>query len=245
MSVLLVILDGWGLREATPDNAVAAATKPNYDKLIATCPWTKIDGSGPSVGLPVGQMGNSEVGHLNLGAGRIVYQDITRIDKAVDDGSFFDNDVISAAMDRAVVEDKAVHLFGLVSDGGVHSSMKHLFALIDMAKQRHVTKLYLHAFTDGRDTPPDSGIKFIRQVVEKFKSVGIGQISTVMGRYYGMDRDRRWDRTNKAYRAIVYGKCEYFDDPVKAVESAYAAGITDEFIKPSVIVLGSLETGRL
>lgn len=245
MTVLLCILDGWGLREPTPDNAVAAAYKPNYDRLLASCPWTKIDGSGPSVGLPVGQMGNSEVGHLNLGAGRVVYQDITRIDKAIDEGSFFDNEVIAAAMDRVASEDHALHLFGLVSDGGVHSSMNHLFALIDMAKQRHVKKLFLHAFTDGRDTPPDTGIKFVKQVVDKFEAVGLGQVSTVMGRYYGMDRDRRWDRTNKAYRAIVYGKCEYFNDPLTAIETAYANGITDEFIKPAVIVLGSLENGRL
>lgn len=245
MMVLLCILDGWGLREPTSDNAVAAALKPNYDRLLATCPWTKIDGSGPAVGLPVGQMGNSEVGHLNLGAGRVVYQDITRIDKAIDDGSFFENEAIGAAMDRVAAHDTAIHLFGLVSDGGVHSSMKHLFALLDMAKQRHVKNLFLHAFTDGRDTPPDSGIKFLKQVVDKFEAVGLGQVSTVMGRYYGMDRDRRWDRTNKAYRAIVYGKCDYFDDPLTAIHAAYANGITDEFIKPSVVVLGSLENGRL
>ncbi len=245
MTVLLCILDGWGLREPTADNAVAAAHKPIYDSLLATCPWTKIDGSGPSVGLPVGQMGNSEVGHLNLGAGRIVYQDITRIDRAIDEGSFFDNEVLGAAMDRVASHGTALHLFGLVSDGGVHSSMKHLFALIDMAKQRHVEHLYLHAFTDGRDTPPNSGVKYVKQVIDKFEAVGLGQVSTVMGRYYGMDRDRRWDRTNKAYRAIVYGQCEYFNDPMTAIHTSYKNGVTDEFIKPAVMVLGSLDKGRL
>ncbi len=235
MTVVLCVLDGFGLREATPDNAVAAAYKPNYDRITAENPTTKIDGSGPAVGLPVGQMGNSEVGHLNLGAGRIVYQDITRIDAAIDDGTFFENEVFSTAMERAVEESKAVHLFGLVSDGGVHSSMRHLFALIDMAKTKGVEELYLHAFTDGRDTPPISGIGYIESVVRKMGEAGLGKIATVMGRYYGMDRDRRWERTNKAYRAIVYGKCEYFDDPVSAVRASYAKGITDEFIKPSVI----------
>ena len=243
--VLLCILDGWGVRDPFPDNAIAAAAKPNYDRLLAACPWTTIDGSGPSVGLPAGQMGNSEIGHLNLGAGRVVYRDLSRIDRAIDDGSFFDNEVIGAALDRVAAQGTALHLFGLVSNGGVHSSMKHLFALIDMAKQKHVQNLYLHAFTDGRDTPPTSGLNFVKQVVEKFKAVGLGRISTVMGRYYGMDRDRRWDRTNKAYRAIVYGQCDYFDDPLTAISTSYSNGVTDEFIKPSVIVLGSRENGRL
>ncbi len=163
MLVLLCILDGFGLRESTPDNAVSAANKPTYNRLVKSCAFTKIDGSGPSVGLPVGQMGNSEVGHLNLGAGRVVYQDITRIDKAIDDGDFFDNEVFTAAMERVAGEGKAVHLFGLVSDGCVHSSLNHLYALVKMAQMKGVKELYLHAFTDGRDTPPTSGQKYISE----------------------------------------------------------------------------------
>jgi len=245
MLVLLCVLDGFGLREATPDNAVAAANKPTYDRLVATCPFASIDGSGPSVGLPVGQMGNSEVGHLNLGAGRVVYQDITRIDKAITDGDFFDNEVFCAGMDRVVAEGKAVHLFGLVSDGCVHSSLNHLYALAELARRKNVKELYLHAFTDGRDTSPTSGEQFLSEVMEKFKQIGLGKVSTVSGRYYGMDRDRRWERTDKAYRAIVYGEGPKFADPVDAIRQSYAKNITDEFILPSVIDLGGGSVGRL
>lgn len=244
MLVLLVILDGFGLREATPDNAVAAAEKPTYNNLVKTCPFAAIDGSGPSVGLPVGQMGNSEVGHLNLGAGRIVYQDITQIDKAIDDGDFFDNEVFTSSMERVASEGKAVHLFGLVSDGCVHSSLKHLYALVELAKQQGVTELYLHAFMDGRDTPPTSGQRYMTEVMAKFAEIGLGKVSTVGGRYYGMDRDRRWERTDKAYRAIVYGDGPSFDDPLKAIQASYINQVTDEFIIPAVINLGE-GVGRL
>src|SRR5512142_1765509 len=245
MLVLLCVLDGFGLREPTPDNAVAAARKPTYHRLLKTCPLTQIEGSGPAVGLPVGQMGNSEVGHLNLGAGRIVYQDITRIDKAIDDGDFFDNEVFGAAMERVAGEGKAVHLFGLCSDGCVHSSLKHLYALVERAKQKGVNEVYLHAFTDGRDSPPTSGQRYMTDILEKFKSIGLGQVSTVGGRYYGMDRDRRWERTDRAYRAIVYGEGPKFSDPVKAIQASYIDRVTDEFIIPSVIDLGNPNTGRL
>ncbi|PWB75318.1 2,3-bisphosphoglycerate-independent phosphoglycerate mutase [candidate division GN15 bacterium] len=245
MFVLLCVLDGFGLREATPDNAVAAAVKPVYDRLLQTCPHTAIDGSGPSVGLPVGQMGNSEVGHLNLGAGRVVYQDITRIDKAIDTGEFFDNEVLCAGMERIAAEGKAVHLFGLVSDGCVHSSLKHLFALVELAHRKKVKELYLHAFTDGRDTPPNSGQHYLAEVIKKFQEIGLGRVSTVAGRYYGMDRDRRWERTDKSYRAIVYGEGPRFRDPVSAITASYEEQITDEFVVPAVIDLGDPSIGRL
>ncbi len=245
MLVLLCIMDGFGLREPLPDNAIAAADKPNYDRLMAECLHTSLSPSGPAVGLPEGQMGNSEVGHLNLGAGRVVYQDITRIDKAIADGDFFTNKVFSDEMDRLARKGKALHLFGLVSDGQVHSSLEHLYALVEMARQKNVKEVFLHAFMDGRDTPPEAGKGYIAQVMSKFEEIGLGKISTLGGRYYGMDRDRRWERTDKAYRAIVYGEGEKFPDPMEAVKASYAAGVTDEFIVPVVIDLGSPETGRL
>ncbi len=245
MFVLLCILDGFGLREATPDNAIAAAEKPNYDRLIRTCPHTAIEGSGPAVGLPEGQMGNSEVGHLNLGAGRVVYQDVTRIDKAIETGDFFENEVLCAGMERIAAEGKAVHLFGLVSDGCVHSSLNHLYALVELAHRKKVKELYLHAFTDGRDTPPNSGQKYLTAVMQKFQQIGLGRVSTVAGRYYGMDRDRRWERTDKSYRAIVYGEGPRFRDPIAAITASYGEQITDEFIVPAVIDLGDTSIGRL
>jgi len=243
--ILLCILDGFGLREATPDNAVAAANKPTYDWLIANCPHTAIDGSALAVGLPEGQMGNSEVGHLNLGAGRVVHQDITRIDQAMTDGAFFANGAFGEAMDRAASNGRAVHLFGLISDGRVHSSLDHLYALIEMARSKNVGELYLHAFMDGRDTPPTSGVDYLAQVVAKFDEIGLGRVATVCGRYYAMDRDCRWERIGKAYRAIVNGEGETFKSPVKAIEASYAADVTDEFILPVVIDLEDPQAGRL
>ncbi len=243
--VLLCILDGFGIREATAGNAIAAAHKPNIDHLMANCPHTKIDGSGLAVGLPDGQMGNSEVGHLNIGSGRIVYQDISRIDKAIADGEFFDNSVLAPAMARAALQGKAVHLLGLVSDGCVHSSLEHLYALARMAKDMEVPKLYLHAFMDGRDTPPDSGQRYLAEVMAKFDEIGLGRVATVSGRYYAMDRDKRWDRVEKAYRAIVYGEGEKHTDPVEAIRSSYKNDVTDEFIVPVVMDLGSPKAGRL
>jgi len=245
MMVLLVIMDGWGMRDATPDNAIAAAQKPVYDNLIKTCPFTEIDGSGLAVGLPEGQMGNSEVGHLNLGAGRVVYQDVTRIDKAVETGEFFHNDALCAGMERVAIEGRAVHLFGLVSDGKVHSSLDHLYALVKLAKEKNVKDVFLHAFMDGRDTPPTSGKAYMEEVLRTFNEIGLGKVSTVGGRYYGMDRDRRWDRTDKAYRSIVYGQGEKSSDPMEVIKSSYAQQITDEFILPTVIDLGDPDVGRL
>jgi 2,3-bisphosphoglycerate-independent phosphoglycerate mutase len=245
MLVLLCILDGFGLREATPDNAVAAANKPTIQRLMKTCSFTAIDGSGPSVGLPVGQMGNSEVGHLNLGAGRVVYQDITRIDKAIVDGDFFYNEVFVAAMERVAGEGKAVHLFGLISDGCVHSSLNHLYAITELAKQKGVKDLFLHAFTDGRDTPPTSGQKYVTEILAKFKEIGLGKFSTIGGRYYGMDRDRRWERTDKAYRSIMYGEGPKFPDPIACLQASYINKVTDEFVIPAVIDLGDPDIGRV
>lgn len=237
-------MDGFGLREAASDNAIAAANKPNYDKLIANWPFTRIDGSGRAVGLPHEQMGNSEVGHLNIGAGRVVYQDITRIDKAIEDGDFFTNHALAQAMEKAAASGKAVHLYGLVSDGKVHSSLDHIYALAELAKRKNVTELYLHALMDGRDTSPTSGAGYVQQVMSKFAEIGVGAIATVGGRYYGMDRDRRWERTEKHYRTIVEGQGERFDDPVAAIKASYAKDVTDEFIVPVVIDLGD-DRGRI
>ena len=243
--ILLCIMDGFGWREPVPDNAIAAATKPNFDRLIAEHPHTRIDGSGPAVGLPDGQMGNSEVGHLNLGSGRIVYQDISRIDQAIADRSFFENPVLAPAMDRAASEGKALHLFGLVSDGCVHSSLEHLYALVQMAKDRNVGHVYLHAFMDGRDTPPDSGQHYMKQVLDKFNEIGLGRVATVSGRYYAMDRDKRWERVEKAYRAIVHWEGPQFSDPVEGIRASYAAGVTDEFILPLMIASDGAPAGCL
>ncbi len=243
--ILLCIMDGFGLREPLPDNAIAAAHKPTYDNLIKTCPHTKIDGSGKAVGLPAGQMGNSEVGHLNLGAGRVVYQDITRIDNEIENGKFFENEAFLTAMDKAVSGGNAVHLIGLVSDGQVHSSMEHLYALAELAKQRRVKELYLHALMDGRDTSPTAGKDYMAQVQDKFKELGVGKVSTVGGRYYGMDRDKRWERTDKAYEAAVHGTGEKFADPVEGIKASYAKDVTDEFIVPFVVDLGDPEKGRI
>ncbi|MGH8015294.1 MAG: 2,3-bisphosphoglycerate-independent phosphoglycerate mutase [Candidatus Zixiibacteriota bacterium] len=245
MLVLLCIMDGFGLRQPTSDNAVAAARKPNYDKLMNSCPHTVLDGSGPAVGLPPGQMGNSEVGHLNLGAGRVVYQDITRIDKAIDDGTFFDNNVFVENLNKVKANNQSVHLMGLVSDGCVHSSLKHLYALAELCRRKKIDKVYLHAFMDGRDTSPTAGIKYMQQVLDKFKELGVGKVASVCGRYFGLDRDKRWDRTNKAYRAFVYGEGERFDNPLTAIKSSYDKNVTDEFIVPVVIELGSADSGRI
>ncbi len=243
--VLLCIMDGFGLRENAPDNAIAAAYKPNYDQLKLTCPFTAIDGSGLAVGLPDGQMGNSEVGHLNLGAGRVVYQDITRIDKTIADGSFFKNSVFLNDFEKVAASGKALHLFGLVSDGKVHSSLDHLYALVKLAKEKNIKQIYLHCFMDGRDTPPNSGKEYIRQVLAEFDKIGLGKIATISGRYYGMDRDKRWERVDKAYRAIVLGEGEKQTDPIKAIENSYANNVTDEFILPVVIDNGEQYDSRL
>ena len=242
---LLCILDGFGIRKDPYFNAIAQAHKPNIDNLFATCPNTTIDGSGLAVGLPSGQMGNSEVGHLNFGAGRVVYQDITRIDKSIGDGDFFTNPVFLEGMKKVIDNNSALHLFGLVSDGCVHSSLNHLKALVKLAKSKGVARVYLHAFMDGRDTSPTSGIEYMKEVVTSFKQIGLGKVATVMGRYYGMDRDKRWERTEKAYQAIVNKIGEGFDDPIMAIKSSYKNNVTDEFILPTVMNLGDRNEGKL
>jgi len=242
---LLCIMDGYGLRSDPEFNAVAAAKKPNIDRLFKISPHVPIDGSGLSVGLPDGQMGNSEVGHLNIGAGRVVYQEITRIDLAIKDGSFFKNEIFLEGMKKAAAGDAALHLFGLVSDGCVHSSMEHIKALAKMARDNGVKKLYLHAFMDGRDTSPKSGVGYMKDIVDSFSEIGLGKVATVGGRYYGMDRDKRWERVEKAYRAIVHRDGVKADDPVRAIEDSYKKNITDEFILPVVISSDNDNDGKL
>ena len=203
---VLMILDGYGLNDRTEGNAVAQASTPVMDELMATCPFVKGNASGMAVGLPEGQMGNSEVGHLNMGAGRIVYQELTRITKEIQDGDFFKNEALVKAMENCRANGSALHLCGLVSDGGVHSHNTHLYGLIEMAKRFGLEKVYVHCFLDGRDTPPASGKEYVMQLEEEMKKIGVGKVAVVSGRYYAMDRDNRWDRVEKAYRAMVYGK---------------------------------------
>ena len=231
---VLLILDGFGLAPAGEENAISCAGTPNLATLFAECPHTELQASGLDVGLPAGQMGNSEVGHTNIGAGRVVYQDLPRISNAVEDGSFFENAAYIAAMDNCVRTGARLHLMGLLSDGGVHSHITHLFALLDMAKCRGVTDVYVHALLDGRDVAPTSGAGFVRALADKCAELGVGKIATLQGRFYGMDRDRRWDRVEQGYRAVVCGDGAHEPDPVRAVEESYAAGVTDEFVLPTV-----------
>ncbi|MGI5978072.1 MAG: 2,3-bisphosphoglycerate-independent phosphoglycerate mutase [Oscillospiraceae bacterium] len=229
----LLILDGCGIAPASDRNAVSRAYTPNLDHLLETCPHTVLQASGLAVGLPEGQIGNSEVGHTNIGAGRVVFQMLPRISNAIGDGSFFENRAYSAAMD-AVGEGNALHLCGLVSDGGVHSHNTHLYALLKMAKHRGVEKVYIHAFLDGRDVPPESGADYMRALVEKCAEIGIGKVASVQGRFYAMDRDKRWDRIERAYNALVFGEGEQNADPVDAIEKSYQKGVTDEFVEPVI-----------
>ncbi|MFP4661295.1 MAG: 2,3-bisphosphoglycerate-independent phosphoglycerate mutase [Halanaerobiales bacterium] len=231
----LIILDGYGLRDDDEGNAVKAANTPNLDKYCDEYPMTTLDASGKAVGLPEGQMGNSEVGHLNLGAGRIVYQDYTRINKAIEDKSIFDNEVLKDAYKYVAKEDHALHLMGLLSAGGVHSHIEHLYGLLEMAKEYGLEKVYIHAILDGRDTPPKSGAGYINELKEKLVELGVGKIATVSGRYYAMDRDNRWERTKKAYDAMVLGKGNEGDDAYQAVKNSYDDGVNDEFVIPVVI----------
>jgi len=230
----LIIMDGFG-NAPVEGNAIAAANTPALDKIFASNPITQIGASGMDVGLPDGQMGNSEVGHTNMGAGRIVYQELTRITKSIADGDFFNNEALNIAMDNALSNGTALHLFGLLSDGGVHSHNTHLYGILEMAKQKGLSEVYVHAFLDGRDVPPSSGKDFVADCVAKMAEIGVGKISSVMGRYYAMDRDNRWDRVEKAYNAMVYGEGVICDDPVKAVADSYANDVTDEFVIPTVI----------
>jgi 2,3-bisphosphoglycerate-independent phosphoglycerate mutase len=235
--ILLTVLDGWGYRAETKGNAVALARKPVYDELLRKFPNTLIDTSGPAVGLPAGQMGNSEVGHMNMGAGRVVHMDITRIDLLVANKQLDEVPLFRQAMERG--REKQLHFIGLLSDGGVHSHINHLFALLEMAKQQKVEHVFVHCFMDGRDTPPNSGVEFVRRLQKKMRDLGVGQIASVVGRYYAMDRDNRWERIELAYRAVVHGEAELrSSDPVAALQASYQQGVTDEFIKPIVISKG-------
>ncbi|QAY67318.1 2,3-bisphosphoglycerate-independent phosphoglycerate mutase [Paenibacillus protaetiae] len=233
--VALIILDGFGLRNDVTGNAVAQAKKPNYDRYMATYPNSTLTASGEAVGLPEGQMGNSEVGHLNIGAGRIVYQDLTRISKSIRDEEFFGNETLLGAVNHVKANNKKLHLYGLLSDGGVHSHIDHLFALLELAKREGLTDVYIHAFLDGRDVAPDSAKGYLEQLQAKIEEVGVGQIATVQGRYYAMDRDKRWERTEKSYRAMVYGEGPQYTDPIKAVVESYEKSVYDEFVMPTVI----------
>jgi len=235
-STVLIILDGWGYSENTQSNAIHHAKTPVIDNLMAKYPNMLIQTSGMAVGLPEGQMGNSEVGHVNLGAGRIVYQDFTRITKAIDDNEFCQNQALSTAVDKAVANEKAVHICGLMSPGGVHSHEDHIFAMIDLAKARGASKIYLHAFLDGRDTPPRSAESSLKKAEEKFAQLGCGQVASVIGRYYAMDRDQRWERVESAYNLMVEGQANFqYQDSVSALEAAYLRDENDEFVQASAI----------
>ena len=230
----LIIMDGFGLRDASEGNAIANARKPFLDKVFAECPGCKLSASGLDVGLPDGQMGNSEVGHTNMGAGRVVFQDLPKISKAITDGDFFENPQYLAAMKAAKDSGKALHVFGLLSDGGVHSHITHLFAILEMAQRQGLTKVWYHAFLDGRDTPPQSGKEFVEQMAEQCAKTG-AKIGTVSGRYYAMDRDKRWERLELAWNAIADAQGPHADDAVQAVADSYAKEVTDEFVIPTVI----------
>ena len=230
----LVIMDGYGLTDHAEASAIAKARTPYLTELFANNPTTSLQASGEDVGLPDGQMGNSEVGHVNMGAGRVVYQDLPRITAAIRDGSLYTNPELKAAMESAKANDGALHFMGLLSDGGVHSHVTHLWALLEMAKREGLTKVYLHCFLDGRDVSPKSGASFVAQAVGKCKEIGVGKVATVMGRYYAMDRDNRWERVEEAYRAMALGVGVQDADPVHAVEASYAEDVTDEFVRPIV-----------
>lgn len=238
--VMLMILDGFGIAAKSKGNAVSIAKKPNIDKLLKEYPHTELQASGMAVGLPEGQMGNSEVGHLNIGAGRIVYQELTRITKSIEDGDFFKNEALLKAMKNAKENNSALHIMGLLSDGGVHSHINHLKGLLEFAKKEGLTKVYVHAFMDGRDVPPSSGLDYILQTENMMKEIGVGKIATVSGRYYAMDRDNRWERVELAYNALVLGKGNTATSATSAIENSYKDQKTDEFVVPCVL----LEDGK-
>ena len=233
--VVLMILDGYGLNSSTKGNGVALAKTPVMDKLMAEYPYVKGYASGLAVGLPDGQMGNSEVGHLNMGAGRIVYQELTRITKSIEDGDFFENTELLGAIENCKKNNSDLHLYGLLSDGGVHSHITHVFALLELAKRNGIKNVYVHCFMDGRDTAPDSGKDFIAKLYDKMEELGVGEIASVTGRYYAMDRDNRWDRVEKAYRALTLGEGNQAACGKCAIKASYESGKTDEFVEPTVI----------
>ena len=232
---IFIIMDGYGIAPAAPGNAISQAKKPNLDKLFAENPYTLLQASGLDVGLPEGQMGNSEVGHTNIGAGRVVFQILPKITQEIETGKFFQNPVYIKAMEDAKAKGKALHIMGLLSTGGVHSHLKHIFGILDMAKERGLEKVYVHCFLDGRDVPPRSGAGFMAQLQEKCEELGNAKIATVQGRFWGMDRDKRWDRVEAGYNAIVCGEGVQDPDAVHAIEASYAEDVTDEFVKPTVV----------
>ena len=240
---VLMILDGYGLRDKTEGNAVALANTPVMDKLMAEYPFVKGNASGLSVGLPDGQMGNSEVGHMNMGAGRIIYQELTKITKSIEDGEFFENKALLAACENVKKNDSALHLMGLVSDGGVHSHITHIYGILELAKRQGIEKVYVHCFLDGRDTPPASGKEYVEQLEAKMKEIGVGEVASVSGRYYAMDRDNRWDRVELAYNALTSGEGVKGTDAAAAVQASYDNDKTDEFVLPTVIEKDGQPTG--
>ena len=233
--VVLMVLDGYGLSDRTEGNAIAMANTPVMDKLMKEYPFVKGNASGLYVGLPDGQMGNSEVGHMNIGAGRIIYQDLTRITKAIEDGEFYKNEELLAAMENCKKNNSDLHLFGLLSDGGVHSHISHIYGLLEMAKKNGVSNVYVHAFLDGRDTPPASAKDFVARLEDKMAEIGVGKVASLAGRYYAMDRDNNWDRVKEAYLSLTTGEGKSADNAVKALEESYAVDVTDEFVVPTVI----------
>lgn len=235
----LIIMDGFGLTDKLTGNAIETAATPNLDQIFDENPICRLSASGLDVGLPSGQMGNSEVGHTNIGAGRVVFQDLPRITKSIDDGDFFKNPVYLRAMDACRENGSALHLMGLLSNGGVHSHIYHLFAFLKLAKLQGLKKVYIHCFLDGRDVSPTSGAGFVKDTMDKCAELGVGEIATIEGRYYAMDRDNRWDRVERAYAAMVYGRAPYEPDPVEAVRKSYESGVTDEFVEPVICTQGA------
>ena len=243
--VVLVILDGWGLNPNPENNAIALADTPNMDRLWAEYPHTALNASEHAVGLPYGQMGNSEVGHQNMGAGFVVYQELTRLDTAIEDGSFFENPELVSAFEHVLKNGSTLHLLGLLGPGGVHSHWAHLFALLEMAKRKGLERVVYHAFTDGRDTPPTSGVGFMQTALDKMAEIGVGRVGSVTGRYYAMDRDNRWERVKKAYDALVHGDGPRYGNAQEVFRASYAEGVTDEFIVPSLVVDESEEPATI
>jgi 2,3-bisphosphoglycerate-independent phosphoglycerate mutase len=242
---VLMILDGFGLNDKTEGNAVKLANTPNLDKIFSEYPFAKGYASGLAVGLPDGQMGNSEVGHLNMGAGRIIYQNLTKITKSIEDGDFFKNKALLEAVENCKANNSALHLYGLLSTGGVHSHLTHVYALLKLAKDNGLDKVYLHAFLDGRDTPPTSGAGFLNEVEAKMQEIGVGKVATIAGRYYAMDRDNNWDRVEKAYNAMVAGEGDTADSAAACMDASYANGVNDEFVVPTVIMENGAPVGKI